>query len=94
MTASDLPPAEPGAGPYTVPKADLNQPDVIDRLPRPSVGDVLLLAILQVAVGQWMEQMTLNLIDALDGFMLGKRYVLIRLVQRLRLRCVRTRQVR
>ena len=37
------------AGPYAVPKADLNQPGMIDRPPRPSVGDVLLLAILQVA---------------------------------------------
>jgi hypothetical protein len=49
MTVSDLPPAEPGAGAYTVPKADLNQPGMMDRPPRPSVGDVLLLAILQVA---------------------------------------------
>lgn len=49
MTASDLPPAEPGAGAYAVPKADLNQPAVMNRPPRPSVGDVLLLAIVQVA---------------------------------------------
>ena len=49
MTAPDLPPTEPVAGPYTVPKADLNQPGVIERPPRPSVGDVILLVILQVA---------------------------------------------
>jgi len=49
MTASDLPHAEPGAGPYTVPKADLNERGVIERPPRPSVVDVLLLVIVQVA---------------------------------------------
>jgi hypothetical protein len=32
-----------------VPKANINQPGVIDRPPRPWVGDVLLLVILQVA---------------------------------------------
>jgi hypothetical protein len=50
MTAPDLPPSEPSAGPYTVPKADLNQLGVIDRPPRPSVGDVAMLAFLQVTL--------------------------------------------
>jgi hypothetical protein len=36
--------------------------------------------ILGIAVnpgGPWMEQMARNLVDALDGFLLGKRYVLL-----------------
>ena len=49
MTAPDLPPTEPDASPYVVPKAAINQTGVMDRAPRPSVGDVLLLVILQVA---------------------------------------------
>ncbi len=38
-----------GAGPYEVPKADLNQPGSAERPPRPSVGDVLLVMLLQLA---------------------------------------------